>query len=133
EIRLGRRQVLRGAVLDRGELRAGRFPEQRPDRLLRLVVLPLALLDLADVAALVDQVFGRPGVVLVGRPGVVAVVDRDRAADAELARRLADVRAHVLERELRRMHADDREAGLPVALVPGLEVRKRAQAVDAGV
>ena len=45
----------------------------------------------------------------------------------------ADVGGLALEGELRRVDADDRQALGAVALVPGLEVGQRAQAVDAGV
>ena len=134
EVRLrGHRQVLRRLVGDGGELPRRGLPEQLADRPLGVVVVALALLDLADVAAPVDEVLGRPGAVLVRVPGLVAVVDRDRVADAELAGGLADVGRDVLERELGRVHADDPQARLPVGGIPRLQVRQRAQAVDAGV
>ena len=44
-----------------------------------------------------------------------------------------DVAGVVLERELRRVDADDDEPVVAVLLVPGLEIGQRAQAVDAGV
>src|SRR4029450_8552550 len=86
EVRLRGRQVLRRPVADRRELGsgAGGLSEQRPDRALGLVVLPLALLALADVPAAVEQVLSRPGVVPVRVPGAVVVFDRDRVADAQL-------------------------------------------------
>src|SRR6266536_6337729 len=39
----------------------------------------------------------------------------------------------MLERELGGVDTDDHEPGLPVRRVPGLQVRQRSQAVDAGV
>src|SRR5205823_10781243 len=51
----------------------------------------------------------------------------------QLPRRLADVRDHMLERELRRVDADDLEAVLVVRGVPRIQVRQRAEAVDARV
>src|SRR4029450_12592264 len=86
EVRLRGRQVLRRPVADGRELGrgTGRLSEQRSDRALGLVVLPLALLDLADVTAAVDQVLRRPGVVSVRVPGAVVVVDRHRVADSQL-------------------------------------------------
>ena len=82
---------------------------------------------------LVDQVLRRPVLVRVRAPRLVVVVERDGPGDAEVVRRAADVRRHVLERELRRVHADDLEPVCVVGRVPGAQVRQRAQAVDARV
>ena len=49
----------------------------------------------------------------------------------QVVRCLAHVAEHVLERELRRVHADDLQAVFVVCGVPRTEVRERAQAVDA--
>src|SRR5205085_6238553 len=103
EVRLRGGELPRRAVGDRGRSGRGLRAEQRADLLLGAVVVALALLDLADVAAAVDEVFGRPAAVLVRAPGRRVVVDCDRVADAELLRRPADVRHHVLEGELGRM------------------------------
>jgi hypothetical protein len=125
--------VLRGQVANRGKARVGALAEQLPDRALGLVVLALSLLDLPDLPAAIDEVLGRPGTVLVRLPGAVVVVDRDRVPHTEVAGRPVHVRDHVLEGELRRVDADDDEARPAVGRVPGLQVRKRAQAVDARV
>ena len=108
-------------------------PEQRPDRVLRLRVVAFAEVEVADVAALVDQVLGRPVLVVPGLPGDEVVVERDGVAHAELADVLAHVRRDALERELGRVDADDRQPGVAVPRVPGADMRQRAQAVDARV
>src|SRR4029077_12370723 len=63
----------------------------------------------------------------------IVVIDRHRVAHAELLYRAAHVRLVLLEGKLRRVHADDDESAILVTLVPGLQVRQRTQAVDAGV
>ena len=107
--------------------------EQRPDRLLRLRVAALAEVVVADPALPVDQVLGRPVLVRVVRPGGVLVVLDDRVGDPEPLDRGGDVRGDVLESELGRVDADDHEPVAVVGPVPRLEVRQRAQAVDARV
>ena len=136
EIRLwcgprGRHDVLRRARLAGGP--RARLAEQRPDRRLGPVVVALAELHVAHMAGGVDQVLGRPVLVLVGVPRGHPVVLGDRIADALAADRRGHVAGVALEGELRRVHADDRQPVRPVRAVPGLQVRQRAQAVDAGV
>ena len=88
EVRLGRQWVVGRVVGEVERLRQRRVAlgEQRADRVLGLRVVALAELGLADVAARVDQVLGRPVLVPVGVPGAVVVVDRDRVVDAVLVR-----------------------------------------------
>jgi hypothetical protein len=107
--------------------------EQRADGLLRRRVVALARVHLAQVPAPVDQVLLRPVLVPEHVPRQELVVDRDRILHVQPADGVLDIRDDVLERELGRVDADDDEAVLPVARVPRLEVRKRAQAVDARV
>ena len=90
-------------------------------------------MDVADVAAGVDEVLRRPVLVPVGAPGPQLVVLDDGIADAFGRDRRFDVRGFALERELGAVDADDRQAVFAVALVPGLQVGQRADAVDAGV
>src|SRR2546430_14136612 len=99
------------------------FPYTTLFRSLGACVVALALFDLADAAAAVDEVLGGPGAVLVRVPCLGAVVDRDRGADAELLRRLADVRDDVLEPELRGVDAHDHEPLPAVRRGPPLQVR----------
>src|SRR5207245_1696435 len=54
-------------------------------------------------------------------------------ADAELLRRRGDVVGDSLEPELRRVDPDDLQSGRAIVLPPGLQMRERPQAVDAGI
>ena len=107
--------------------------QQAADRVLGLVVVALAEVDVADLAARVDQVLGRPVLVAEGVPGAVVVVLDDRVGEPVLLDRVGDVARVALERELRRVDADDDQ---PVALVRSYQdstLGQGADAVDAGV
>ncbi|MDQ6779293.1 MAG: hypothetical protein M3071_24405, partial [Actinomycetota bacterium] len=86
-----------------------------------------------DLAARVDQVLGRPVLVLVGVPGPVVVVLGDGIADRLGLDRLLTVARLLLEGELRRLDADDLEAVGMVGGVQRLQERQRPDAVDACV
>src|SRR5436190_18983497 len=88
---------------------------------------------IADAALRIDEVMGGPESVVERAPQIVAVVERDRITDAEIADRAGDVRRLALEGELGRVNADHDEAVLAIFLVPRLHVRQRPQAVDAAV
>ena len=88
------------------------FGEQRPDRRFGLVVVALAEARVAHLAVGVDQVVGGPVLVAVGVPGAHVVVLDDRVAQPELRDRVGDVAGVLLERELGRLDADDRQAVL---------------------
>ena len=109
------------------------FGEQLADHLLFLAVFALAEVGEADPPLGVDEVLGRPVLVAVGVPGRQVVVLGDRVVDAVALDRFLDVAGVLLEGELGRVDADDRQAVLAVAPVPGLQVGQRAQAVDAAV
>ena len=107
--------------------------EEAPDRVLRLGVGPLAEVHEPHPTLGVDQVVGRPVLVVVRVPGRGVVVLHHGIGEAEVADRLLHVRGLLLERELGRVDADHGEPVLVVLLVPGLDVGQRADAVDAGV
>ena len=96
-------------------------------------VVALAEVDVAHATLAIQKIRGRPVLVLVRVPDRLVVVLDDWIAKVVLGDRVAHVRLVALERELGRVHADDHEPGLPVALVPRLEIRQRADAVDAGI
>ena len=132
QVALGRQQPGRRHV---GELprMSAVVAEQSSDQRLGLRVFALAEVGVADVALLVDQVLGRPVLVRVVVPGLVVVVLHDRIGDAEPLDGRPHVRRHMLEGELRRVHADDHEPLVVIRGVPRLQVGERAQAVDARV
>jgi hypothetical protein len=117
----------------RAEASCSRFGEQRAYGALLGGIFALAEVRDANAASGVDEVLGGPVFVVVRVPGVVVVVLYDRIADTVLADRLGDVGRGVLEGELGRMDADDREALARVLGVPGVQIGKRANAVDAAV
>ena len=90
-------------------------------------------MDVPDVPRLVDEVIRRPVVVPECIPRAVVVVEGDRVAHPEAFDSGAHVAEIVLEGELGRVHAEDDEPLRSIALVPRLQVRERAEAVDAGV
>ena len=86
EVGLGRAQVAVGdldvalGLCRVSELRAAGLGEQGSDRRLRLVVVALAEMDVADLALRVDQVLRRPVLVPERGPGAELVVLDDRVA-----------------------------------------------------
>ena len=63
----------------------------------------------------------------------MVVVEDDGVLDPPLLDGHLDVLFELLELEFGRVNADDHEAGVFVLLVPFLDERQRADAVDAGV
>ena len=117
--------------LSRRHLR--RKSEQLANGPLHLHRVALALAQHDDAGVPVQEIEARPSPVAPRTPGPVAVVLADGIADPELADGMLHIRAQVLEGELRRVDADELQAGRRVLLVPALQVGQRAQDVDAGV
>ena len=92
--------------------------QQPLDRPLGLLVGPFAEVVEADLPVAIDEVDGRPVVVVERAPDGEVVVDDDRVVDAQLAGRAAHVVEIVLEPELGRVDTDDDEPAVAVALVP---------------
>src|SRR5204862_4777046 len=86
-----------------------------------------------DLALGVDEVLRGPDLVAVGVPGTQVVVLDDRVAQPGVVDRGGYVARVLLERELGRVDAHDRQALGPVLGVPRLQVGLGADAVDAGV
>jgi hypothetical protein len=78
------------------------------------------------------EVESRPVVVVEGPPDSVVVVERDRVVDRSLLRGLPHALDLVLERELRRVHADHDQPVVSVRLRPRPNVRLLPKPVDAG-
>src|SRR5262245_53217987 len=107
--------------------------EQVLDRLFDLVVLAFAGVLEDDEALLVDDVLGRPILILVRSPRCVIVVLRYRILDAVALDGSLDVAERLFARELRRVHTNNDEALVFVSLVEPLHVRQRVDAVVASI
>ena len=81
--------------------------QQLLDRSLGLLVGALAEVLEADAPDAIDEVDGRPVVVVERPPDGEVVVDDDRVVDAQVGDRAAHVVEVVLEAELGRVDADD--------------------------
>ena len=112
-----RLQTLRGyrdeLILD--ALACG-LAQQVLDHPFAVVVLTLAEMVVPDPALCICQVDGRPVPVAEGAPDPVVAVESDRVVDPHGLRGLADVFDVALERELRRVDADDDQASIAVLL-----------------
>src|SRR5262249_30039424 len=86
-----------------------------------------------DRSVSVDDVLCRPVLIVVGVPGRIVVVLRDRILDAMALDRGLDVAGHLLERELRCMNADNNEASILVGVIQSRDVWQCPSAVDAAV
>ena len=106
--------------------------EQALDDPLGFLVAPFAEVVVADDPVSVDEVQGRPVVVVERRPDRVVVVNCDRVVDRAVPRCLAHPVDLVLERELGRVDADHDEAVVAVGPRPGADVWLGAQPVNAG-
>jgi hypothetical protein len=110
----------------------GRAQEHLDDHL-ALLVAALTEVHVPDRPFRVRDVHAGPVVVREGAPDRVLGVERDRILDALVRSGPADVVGVSLERELRRVDADNDQALIPVLLVPRADVAERAQPVDARV
>ena len=81
----------------------------------------------------IDEIEGRPVLVLERAPYRVVVVDRDRIIDPHGLRGSSNIIDVSLECELRRVHADHHQSLILVFLGPRADIGKRAQPVDAGI
>jgi hypothetical protein len=81
----------------------------------------------------VGEVRGRPVPIGESGPDRVVGVECDRVLDPQRRYGLANVVGILLERELRRVDANDDEPVVPVLLGPRAKVAERAEPVDAGV
>jgi hypothetical protein len=120
---------LHARPFDRHELT---LDAQEPlDDALGLLVAAFAEVVVADHALRVHEVERRPRTVGEAVPDRVGVVDSDRIVDRSLIDRPAHAVDVVLERELRRMDAEDDQTVVPVGPRPRADVRLLSQPVDA--
>jgi pyrroloquinoline-quinone synthase len=88
--------------------------------------------DEAQDSPAVEQITPGPALVPVQPPDLEIRVDRHGVLDLEFFDGTRDHVAVAAERVAGRVHADHAQAEAPVALVPLLQVRERAERVDAG-
>src|ERR1700716_239864 len=81
----------------------------------------------------IDEIQRRPILILKGAPYDMVVVDRDRVIDPHVFHGPANVVYVFFECELRCVDADHHQSLILVFLVPGADIGKCAQPVDAGV
>src|SRR5688572_5208117 len=86
-----------------------------------------------DVPLSIDEVEGRPVVVLERPPDRVVAVDRDWILNPHVVHGSTNVLDVLLEWKLGRVHPDHDQAVVPVLCGPGMDVGYGAQPVDAGV
>ena len=87
----------------------------------------------AHLAGCIDEVMGRPVLIVECVPDGVVAVERNGIRDGKLLHGLLHIGQLLLKVELRRVDADDHQAAVLVLLRPGADVGNGAQAVDAGV
>lgn len=112
---------------------ASGLAQQVLDHPFAVVVLTLAEVVVPDPALCICEVDGRPVSVAERAPDPVVTVESDRVLDPHGLRGLADVFDVALERELRRVDADDDQTSIAVLLGPRANEGQRAEPVDAGV
>src|SRR5882724_1830512 len=86
-----------------------------------------------DSALCVDDIMGRPVLIVEPPPDRIVAVERDRVGDAQVMHGLTYIAEVLFEGKLGRMNANYHESVLLVLLVPAAHVGQRAQAVDARV
>src|SRR5262249_36469430 len=109
------------------------FTQEFLDDALGLFIFALAAVVMTDSPSAIDEVVGRPVVVAERRPDRMIAVYRDGERDSQVRDGSFHVRRIFLEAELRRMDADDNQAGILVLFRPRLDVGKLAQAVNTRV
>src|SRR5258708_7710961 len=154
----GRSKVLREVVADIGfrslqgnpigtNLRAGRidrdhfmtdiadpvFGKQLLNDSFRLVVITLAELVMTNAPSRIDEIKGRPILVVEGTPYGIVRVDCDRVVDFHVLYGRANVVEVFLERELRCVDTDHDQSLSFVFLGPRADIGKCASPVDARV
>src|SRR6202034_596535 len=109
------------------------FLQELSNHALRLVVLTLAEVVIANPPLAVDEVMRRPVFIIERLPNRVVAVDGNGVCDLQITNCLFDVAAFLLEGELRRMYADDYQARILIFRCPAFYIRQCSQTIDAGV
>src|SRR6202521_2289833 len=107
--------------------------QEEPNVAFRLVIVALTEMGIPDQPVLVDQILGRPVLVLVGVPRCHLRINGNRPLDAVVRDRLPDVGDALLKVKLGAVHPNDDEPAVPVLVPPVPQKRERALAIDARV
>ena len=108
------------------------FGQQLLDDALGLVIIALPEVVITNSSFPIDEVNRWPPFLVDRLPDAVLAVHRDWVSDLQ-NRAWCFLRSLVLERELRRMHADHNQASIRRFRRPGLHIGQLSQAVDAGL
>src|SRR5712691_2336466 len=92
----------------------------------RLFVFALAELMMSNMPLRIDEIEGRPILVVESTPYRMVAIDRDRIIDPHVLRGPANVIDVFLEFELRRVYADHHQSSILVFLGPRADIGKRA-------
>src|ERR1700730_7442070 len=109
------------------------FTQEFLDDALGLLIFAFAEVVITDSPSPIDEVVGRPVFVAECRPDRMTAVYRDGEEDSQVRDGVFHVCRIFLEAELRRMDADDNQAGILVLCRPRVDVGKLTQAVNARV
>src|SRR5215469_6360823 len=109
------------------------LPQQFLNDLFTFSVSTLAEVSVPQIPVFIEKIFGWP--VAIGKclPDLAVAVDHDWIGQPKFADAASNIRFILCEGELRRVYANDGQTLFPIALMPGLYVGQRADAVDAGV
>src|ERR1700681_1435725 len=99
----------------------------------RLLVFALTELMMSNMSLCIDEIEGRPVLVIESTPYSIVTVDRDRVIDPHLLHRLANPLDVFLDIKFRRVHADHHQPSILVRLGPRSNVGKGASPIDTGI
>src|SRR5208283_5338719 len=99
----------------------------------RLFIFAFTELMMSNMPSRIDEVEGRPILVVEGAPYSVIIIDGNRIIDAQVLRGSANAIDVLLEFELGRVHADHHQSLIPVFLGPRADIGERAQPIDASI
>src|SRR6266404_519222 len=98
-----------------------------------LFVFALTELMMSNMPLCIDEIEGRPVLVIESTPYSVVTVDRDRVIDPHPLHRLANPLDVFLDIKFRRVHADHHQASILVPLGPRSNIGKGAAPIDTGI
>src|ERR1700689_211352 len=107
--------------------------QESANLLFRFLIRALTEVVEADAPRGIDKVISGPVLIVKSTPDAIVVIHRHGIGDAEILHRFADVRFIFFKGKLWGMNADNYQAAVLVFLIPGPDIRQRAQAIDAGI